>query len=73
MTRACSSGPHGEAAIEAMAMGKLVVCQIRPDMLSHYPTNLPLESATRETLSEGLAPLVVDGEPRRELGQRGRD
>jgi len=65
-------GAYGNLSIEGMAMGKPVVCYIRPDLVDRYPTGLPIVSANPDTLYEVLRKLVLDGELRSELGRRGR-
>lgn len=65
-------GAHGQAAIEAMALGKPVVCYIRPDLVGQYPPELPLVSASPDTLCEVLSNLLDNGDLRRKLGEQGR-
>jgi glycosyltransferase involved in cell wall biosynthesis len=65
-------GAHGLAALEALAYGKPVVCYIKPSMIEQYPADLPIVSATQETLPDVLARLIEDGAWRHQLGQRGR-
>ncbi len=65
-------GAHGQAAVEAMALGKPVICYISPYMADRYPVELPIVSATRESLPEILARLITDPALRRRLGEQGR-
>jgi hypothetical protein len=70
-------GWYGAAAVELMALGKSVVCFLRPDDFQFLPpalvSDLPIVSATAETLADRLAHLLAlpDAE-RSELGRRGR-
>ena len=64
------SGSHGMATVEAMALGKPVVCYIKPSV--SYPTDLPIVNATAEGLADALEPLLVNGELRRDIGLRSR-
>ncbi len=65
-------GAHGVAALEAMALGKPVVCYIKPSLVDRYPADLPIVSATKETLPAVLGELLADGPRRAELGRQGR-
>jgi glycosyltransferase involved in cell wall biosynthesis len=65
-------GSHGIAALEAMALGKAVICYIKPSMRDKYPPELPIVSADPQTLPEVLAGLLADGERLSELGRQGR-
>jgi hypothetical protein len=66
-------GAEGLAALEAMALGKPVVCFIKGSLQSRYPTGLPIVVTDQERLAEVIAPLVGDGARRRELGINGRN
>lgn len=63
---------YGVFALEAMAMGKPVVCWISEEIRKTFPNTLPIESATIDNLTEVLEGLVTDGEKRRMLGMAGR-
>ena len=65
-------GGHGIAALEAMALGKPVVCYIKPSMIDKYPPDLPIVNANIDNLQELLSELLVDGQRRHDLGRRGR-
>jgi glycosyltransferase involved in cell wall biosynthesis len=65
-------GAHGVAALEAMALGKPVVCYIKDTMVTRYPPEMPIVNASKTTLLEVLAGLLADGERRRTLGEQGR-
>lgn len=65
-------GGYGMASIEAMAMGKPVVCYIRPSLAGQYPPELPIVNATQDNLVEALEKLIRDAPLRAELGRRGR-
>lgn len=65
-------GSHGVAALEAMACGKPVICYIKPSMVPQYPDDMPIVSATKETLPAVLSDLINNPERRHELGKQGR-
>lgn len=63
---------YGVFAVEAMAMGKPVVGYISDQMRESFPPELPIVSATIDSLYEILEMLILDGEKRRKLGMAGR-
>jgi glycosyltransferase involved in cell wall biosynthesis len=65
-------GTHGSAAVEAMAMGKPVVGYLSPALAAGYPAEIPLVSASQESLADVLGELLRDGSRRHELGHRSR-
>jgi hypothetical protein len=65
-------GHHGLAALEAMALGKAVVCYIKPAMRENYSPELPIVSANSQTLPDVLADLLADPQRIADLGRRGR-
>jgi hypothetical protein len=72
-------GWFGSNVREAMMLGKPVVCYLRPEWLERmrreipdYIDELPVVSATPDTVEGVLKDLVRNPERRRELGQRGR-
>ena len=65
-------GSHGLAALEAMALGKAVVCYIKPSMRDKYPPELPLVSADPQTLPDVLAELLANRARIADLGRQGR-
>jgi glycosyltransferase involved in cell wall biosynthesis len=65
-------GGYGMAAIEAFALGKPVVCFIKPSMVKLYPSDLPAVNGTVDNLTETLEQLILDGPARQCLGRRGR-
>jgi glycosyltransferase involved in cell wall biosynthesis len=66
-------GAYALLAIEAMALGKPVVCYLNDRFRAHHPEweQCPIVSATPETVTEVLRGLVTDPERLRELGRRG--
>lgn len=71
-------GWYAMVAIEAMTMGKPVICFIRPDLRSLYEATgvlqadeLPLISATPSSLVDLLRGLVLDRDALRRAGARG--
>jgi glycosyltransferase involved in cell wall biosynthesis len=65
-------GDFGSASLEAMALGKPVVCYLKPSVANLYPSDLPIVKATQEELEDVLMHLIKDVKLRHELGQRGR-
>ncbi|MGD8395419.1 MAG: hypothetical protein PVF43_08095 [Candidatus Eiseniibacteriota bacterium] len=63
-------GWHGLFAVEAMALGKPVLCYIRPDLRDHRP-GLPVVPTTRETLLDDLRALHDDAPRAERLGTAG--
>lgn len=66
-------GAYGNLSVEGMALGKPVVCYIRPDLVNKYPAGLPIRSANPDNLQDVLRELVSDHELRLELGRQGRE
>lgn len=67
-------GSWGSTTIEALALGKATVCYIRPSwreeflrQFSKYK-DLPVVSATPETITDVLRELILDSRKRQELG-----
>lgn len=65
-------GSHGVFSIEAMALGKPVICYIREDLKDKYPKDLPIISANPDTIYSVLKILIEDAKLRHELGEKGR-
>ena len=65
-------GDHGFASIEAMALGKPVVCYIKPSVQSQLPADCPIVNANPDTIRDVLAELISNADQRAELGRRSR-
>jgi hypothetical protein len=65
-------GAHGVAALEAMALGKPVLCYIKPSMVEKYPPEFPIVNANMDNLIEVLESLLINAKRRNELGKQGR-
>jgi glycosyltransferase involved in cell wall biosynthesis len=72
-------GFFGASVREAMMLGKPVVCFLRPEWLESmsreipdYVDELPVISATPQTIYEVLKTLIESPDKRREIGQRSR-
>ena len=65
-------GSYGTFAVEAMAMGKSVICWISDFMKERYPKELPIIRANPDDIKEKIELLIKDYELRKELGIRGR-
>jgi glycosyltransferase involved in cell wall biosynthesis len=73
-------GWFGASAREAMMLGKPVVCYLREEWLEQmhrevpeYVEQLPIVSATPDTVREVLIDLIENPEKRREIGRRSRE
>ena len=72
-------GWFGANAREAMMLGKPVICYIRPEWLESvrqeipdYAAELPIISATPQTIETVLRDLIANPEKRQKVGERGR-
>jgi glycosyltransferase involved in cell wall biosynthesis len=69
-------GWYGVFAIEAMALGKPVLCYLHQDAVKRseeaFGLRLPLIAATPETLTERLRPLVESAAERQRVGAASR-
>lgn len=66
-------GSHGMFAVEAMALGKPVVCYILPELEAAYPGGFPIINANPETLVAVLEEwIVAGGELRAQRGRQSR-
>ncbi len=69
----CLIGFHGYFALEAMALGKAVMCYIRkPDEYLLAPQECPIINTHVETLREDLRRLVSSRDELESIGRRGR-
>jgi glycosyltransferase involved in cell wall biosynthesis len=69
----CLIGFHGYFALEAMALGKPVMCFIRkPDQYLIEPNECPIINTSVHTLRDDLRQLVQTREKLVEIGKRGR-
>ena len=66
-------GTYGMLAVEAMAMGKVVVGFIRDDIREQLPYELPIVNATPETIFDVLSDLIDHPEKRNEIGRKSRE
>lgn len=66
------AGSYGVFAIEAMAMGKPVVCWISDFMREHYPNDLPIISANPDTIKNTLKYIFENKDLLVEVGRKGR-
>lgn len=74
-----SFGWFGATGREAMMLGKPVICYLRPSWIEQvrrevpgYVEELPVISATPETVRDILIDLIGNPEKRREIGERSR-
>jgi hypothetical protein len=66
-------GAEGLAALEAMALGKPVVCFIKDSLRARYPEGFPFIVADQDTLAATIVPFIQDGRGRHELGVKSRN
>jgi len=73
-------GWFGAGVREAMMLGKPVICYLRPEWLESmraeipdYVDELPIVSATPETVRDVLVDLIDNADKRREIGRRSRE
>lgn len=66
------AGAHGVLAVEAMALGKPVVCYVMPELIQTYPEGFPIINANPETLEAVLAEWLQRPEDRHTVGIESR-
>jgi len=64
-------GTYGMFAVEAMALGKPVLCYVRPDVAAKKPS-LPIINANRDTLAAVLRDILRAPERLHEIGKASR-
>lgn len=74
-----SYGWPGATAREGLMLGKVVICYLRPEWLQYvssvlpdYVSELPIVSATPDTVESTLKTLIADPSLRLRLGRQGR-
>ncbi|MGM7719608.1 glycosyltransferase family 4 protein [Metabacillus sp. Hm71] len=65
-------GAFGIVSLEAMALGKPVICFIRDDLIKTYPSNLPIVNASPITIYNVLEHILSNPTERYNLGVKGR-
>jgi glycosyltransferase involved in cell wall biosynthesis len=65
-------GLYGMAGLEAMSLGKPVICYIKPSLIPELPEDLPVVNATGDTLTAVLESLLIDGGLRNKIGRSSR-
>ena len=66
-------GGYAVTAQQAMALGKPVVCYLKPVLSENlYPDDIPIVNASVDTLEEELAELIQNPRLRHDLGKRSR-
>jgi glycosyltransferase involved in cell wall biosynthesis len=66
------AGSYGKLAIEAMALGKPVICHISDFMREKYPASLPILSASPDTIGQTIEHTLKNRDMLPELGRKGR-
>lgn len=71
-------GWYAMFALEAMSMGKPVLCFLRPDLLDLYttaglvrPSEIPIVNCNPHTVKEAIRSLAENPQAAREIGERG--
>lgn len=65
-------GSFGIFSLEAMALGKPVICYIRAGLERKYPAGLPVVNANPQTIYDQLRNLIARPDLRHHLGKQGR-
>jgi glycosyltransferase involved in cell wall biosynthesis len=65
-------GTVGVFALEAMALGKPVICYVEPSLVAKFSPDLPIVNANPVTVQRVLADLLDDPGLRLEIGARSR-
>jgi|GEM_PF-543734 len=65
-------GAYGVLTMEAMALGKPVICYVRDDLFRPVYGELPIVNANPDNIKDRIRQLVKDFEMRREFSARGR-
>lgn len=65
-------GSYGHLSIEAMAMGKPVICYIREDLVKKYPEDLPVVKANPKNLFKVIKKLIRQPKNWPIIGKQGR-
>lgn len=65
-------GSFGVISLEAMALGKPVVCYIRDGLMDSYPEGLPIINADPDTLLSALATLIEQPNALHDIGIQSR-
>ncbi len=65
-------GSYGMLSIEAMAMGKPVICYLREDLISLFPCIPPIINANETNLKEKIEFLIKNPDIRQSLGIQSR-
>jgi len=70
------TGWHGALAVESMALGKPVLCDINDEWLNHpscaYAKDIPLVNTSPDNIYENLKLLIENPDLRKEIGQKSR-
>ncbi|MBS4209940.1 glycosyltransferase family 4 protein [Bacillus sp. FJAT-50079] len=65
-------GSYGLLSVESMALGKPVLTFIRPDLVSSFPTDLPIVNSNPDNLYDQVKMLLDNPIQRKQLGIKGR-
>jgi len=66
------TGTIGLASLEAMALGKPVLCYIKPSLVEKFPSDFPIVNANQDNLVEVLEALLENGQRRNRIGRLSR-
>lgn len=65
-------GGYGSASVEAMGLGKPVLCYINEVTGKNYPKSLPIINSNPENILVNLKELICNAKLRNEIGQKSR-
>jgi len=66
------TGWHGSVTVEAMAMGKPVICYLNQDAMRLLPKDNPIINADTITITDILRKLISNKELREDIGRKSR-
>ncbi|MBM7631565.1 glycosyltransferase family protein [Geomicrobium sediminis] len=65
-------GAYGHLSMEAMALGKPVICYIRDDLVKKYPKDMPIVSADPKNFETVLRSFLKNSDQYQAIGKAGR-
>lgn len=66
-------GTYGVFAIEAMSLGKPVICYVSDDIINEFPDSMPIVNANINNIEQQIEKLINEPNLRHDLGVRGRE
>lgn len=65
------AGWYGLISVEAMALGKTVVCFLRDELYNYFP-DIPIINLNPDNLAEGLEKIILEKDKLASYGEKGR-